>query len=175
MRAMRRPESSEHAEYYGRYINLVPESDVVASLATQAEQTQKLVASLDDERAMFRYAPGKWSIKEVLGHVADSEKIFGYRLLALARGETQPLPGFDQEVYAAGVRFDEWPLRDIADYVASARRANLSVIRNLEEPAWDRAGIVSGNAMSVRALAFILVGHERHHTNVLRERYAVSS
>src|SRR2546423_639753 len=110
---MRRPESSEHASYFARYIDLVPETDVVAALEKQGHETQQLIASLGEEKAAYRYAPEKWSIKGVLGHVADSEKIFGYRLLAIARGESNPLPGYDENDYAKNAHFDSWPLGDL--------------------------------------------------------------
>src|SRR5262249_7868098 len=110
---------------------------------------------------------------DVLGHIADSENIFGFRLLAFARGETQPLPGFDQEIYSSNVKFDDWPLSDIVAYLASTRRTNLNVIRNLDDAAWERRGRASENPVSVLGLAYILVGHTRHHMNVLRERYSI--
>src|SRR2546423_10860247 len=117
MSRMRRPDPSEYAPYFERYIALVPESDVVAALQAQGDETQQFLASLGEEKAAFRYAPDKWSIKGVLGHVADSEKIFGYRLLAVARGEANPLPGFDENEYAKNAKFDSWPLGDLAESV----------------------------------------------------------
>jgi len=169
---MRRPEANEYGPSHAGYVNLVPETDIVGVLTTQPTEIETYLATIDDERALHRYAPGKWSIKDVLGHIADSEHIFGYRLLAFARGETQPLPGFDQEIFASNVKFDDWPLGDIAGYLASTRRTNLNVIRNLDEAAWKRAGIASEYPVSVLGIAFILAGHVRHHLGVLREKYA---
>jgi uncharacterized damage-inducible protein DinB len=168
---MRRPEPSEHAPYFKRYIDLVPETDIVAALKKQGDETQQLIASLGEERAAYRYAPGKWSIKGVLGHIADSEKIFGYRLLAIARGEKSSLPGFDENEYANNAHFDDWPLRDLAESLSLVRRANVLTVRNLSADDWNRRGIANQNETTALALAFTLVGHERHHLNVLRERY----
>ena len=168
---MTRPDPSEHAPYFSRYIDLVPEEDVVTALTAQSDETQKLLASLDEERAAHRYAPDKWSIKGVIGHVADGERIFGYRLLAIARGEKTSLPGFDENEYAESAHFDRWSLRDLAESLAASRRANLLIMRNLSDDDWNRRGVANNNATSARALAFTMLGHERHHLKVLRERY----
>src|SRR5436305_6143287 len=168
---MRRPEPSEYATYFQRYIDLVPETDVVAALETQGGETQKFIASFDDDRAAYRYEPGKWSIKGVLGHLGDSEKVFGYRLLAIARGEANPLPGFDENDYAKNAHFDSWPLGALADSIALVRRANVLLARNLSDDDWNRRGIANKNETTALALAFTLLGHERHHLKVLRERY----
>jgi uncharacterized damage-inducible protein DinB len=168
---MQRPDPSEHAPYFSRYIDLVPEEDVVTALAAQGDETQKLLASLDEERAAYRYGPDKWSIKGVIGHVVDSERIFAYRLLAVARGDETPLPGFDEKEYAKHANFDRRPLRDLAEELDALRRANLLLMRNLSDDDWNRRGVANNNATSARALAFTMLGHERHHLKVLRERY----
>lgn len=168
---MQRPDPSEYDPYFQRYIDLVPETDIVTALEAQAGETQQLIASLDDERAMHRYAPGKWTIKGVLGHVGDAEKMFGYRFLAIARGETNSLPSFDENVYATHADFESWPLRDLADSLALMRRANLLLMRNLSEDGWNRRGIANGKTATPRSIAFITLGHERHHLRVLNERY----
>jgi hypothetical protein len=168
---LRRPESSEYAPYYGRYIDLVPEEDICAALTTEGESTQELLASIGEERSTVRYAPDKWSIRQLVGHVIDSERIFGYRALCIARGEKQPLPGFDQEQYAQGAAFDGLPLRRLAEELALVRRAGVLMLRGLPEPAWHRDGVASDVRVTVRALAYIILGHERHHLRVLRERY----
>jgi uncharacterized damage-inducible protein DinB len=168
---MQRPDQSEHAPYFSRYIDLVPEEDVVTALAAQGDETQELLASLDEERAAYRYAPDKWSIKGVIGHVADSERIFAYRLLAVARGDETPLPGFDEKEYAKHANFDQRSLRDLAEELGALRRANFLLMRNLSDDDWNRRGIANDNATSARALAYTMLGHERHHLKVLRERY----
>jgi uncharacterized damage-inducible protein DinB len=168
---MQRPDPSEHAPYFSRYIDLVPEEDVVTALAAQGDETQKLLASLDEERAAYRYAPDKWSIKGVIGHVVDSERIFAYRLLAVARGDETPLPGFDEKEYAKHANFDRRSLRNLAEELDALRRANLLLMRNLSDDDWNRRGVANNNATSARALAYTMLGHERHHLKVLRERY----
>jgi uncharacterized damage-inducible protein DinB len=168
---MTRPDPSEHAPYFSRYIDLVPENDVVTALEAQSDETQKLFASLDDERAAYRYAPDKWSIKGVIGHMTDTERVFAYRLLAIARGDETPLPGFDENEYAKHANFDQWSLCDLTESLAATRRANLLLMRNLSDDDWNRRGVANNNATSARALAFTMLGHERHHLKVLRERY----
>jgi len=171
---MRRPDASEHAPYFSRYIDLVPEDDVLTVLQTQSDQTQQMLASISEERSAYRYEPEKWSIKGVVGHMADTDRIFGYRLLAIARGDTNSLPGFDENAYAANSNFDRWSFRDLVESLALVRKSNLLVMRNLSDEDWDRRGVANGNPTSSRALAFMMVGHERHHVKVLRERYSVA-
>ena len=168
-----RPDASEYASFYARYVDLVPEEDVVAAIESQSTETQRLLASLDETRAAFRYAAGKWSVREVIGHMTDSERVLGFRALALARGETQPLPGFDEDAYVRHADFDSWRLGDLSEQYAVVRRSHIVLFRNLPEEAWLRRGIANGNEVTVRALAWIIVGHERHHLGVLRERYLV--
>jgi uncharacterized damage-inducible protein DinB len=171
---MNKPQSDEYAEYYGRYIDQVPDGDVVATLESQGNETQKLLASIGEEKAGYRYEPGKWSIKQLVGHIADSERVFAYRLLAFARGEKQPLPGFDQDEYMETANFDSRSLAELAGDLASTRHATLKLIRSLDDQAWSRRGVASDNPVSVRALAWITAGHERHHVKILRERYGVA-
>ncbi len=166
-----RPTSSDYAPAHAVYVALVPEDDILAAIEMQSSETQKLLSSLDEGRAAFRYAADKWSMKEVFGHLVDSERIFGYRALAIARGETQPLPGFDEKAYNANAGFDTWKLGDLAEMYALARRATIVFFRNLSDEAWERRGIASTFQVSVRGLAYVIVGHERHHLKVLRERY----
>lgn len=168
----RRPEANEHAPYFSRYIDLVPEVDVLAALGTQAEETVTLLRGVKDPS--FRYAPGKWTIKQVVGHMGDAERIMAYRALAIARGESAPLPGFDEDSYVRGAEFDSWPYADLVDALAIVRRANVLMFRNLGADAWDRRGVANDNSTTVRALAYTILGHERHHLNVLRTRYNVS-
>jgi hypothetical protein len=169
----RRPDPSEYSPYFQRYVDLVPEDDIVAAMQSQVTTTGNLLRSVDEERSSYRYAPGKWTIKQVVGHVGDTERIFAYRALAISRGETNPLPGFDEDSYVRGADFDSWPFADLVDSLAIIRRANVLMFRNLTEDAWDRRGVASGNPTSVRGLAYAIVGHERHHVGVLRSKYGV--
>ena len=166
-----RPEPTEYAPYYARYIDLVPEDDICAALREQGSATESILQLLNDKQASFRYAPDKWSVKQLVGHVTDSERIFAYRALSIARGETRPLPGYDEKNYGATGEFDRRPWNDLIAELATVRQATVGLFRGLPEEAWDRSGVANDNAISVRGLAYVIVGHERHHLNVLRERY----
>jgi len=167
-----RPEANEHDPYFSRYIDLVaPDEDIVSVIERQSSVTQKLLSALDETRASFRYEADKWSVKQVVGHMIDTEVILSWRALALARGETKPLPGFEQDDYMQYSNFDDWKLGELAEWYALTRRANIVFFRNLPEEAWSRRGTADGRPISVRALAWIIAGHELHHTSVLRERY----
>lgn len=169
--ALAKPESTEYATYYDRYVSLVPEGDVVATLSAQLDETLALVRGISDEQALHRYAPGKWSVKELVGHVLDAERIFAYRALRFSRNDPTALPGFEQDIYIDGASFDALALGDLADEFEHVRRANILMFRNLTPEAWLRQGVASEHPVTVRALAFIMAGHERHHINILRERY----
>jgi hypothetical protein len=166
-----RPAPNDYSPPYAAYIALVTEDDVLSAIEQQSSLTQKLLSGLDETRAAFRYEEGKWSVKEVIGHMVDAERIMGWRALAIARGDTQPLPGFEEEDYVRNAGFDAWRLGDLAEAYALGRRANIVFFRNLPEEAWDRRGTANDSPITVRALAWIIVGHERHHLNTLRERY----
>jgi len=166
-----RPADTDYAAPYAGYVARVPEDDILAAIESQSSETQKRLAAIDDSRAAFRYAESKWSVKEVVGHFVDAERIMGYRALAIARGETQALPGFDEQEYVRNAQFDTWRIGDLSEQYALVRRANIVFFRNLADEAWDRRGVASGYPVTVRALAYIIVGHERHHLNVLKERY----
>jgi uncharacterized damage-inducible protein DinB len=168
-----RPGPNDSSPAHAAYIALVPEDDVLSAIEQQSSVTQKLLSGLDETRASFRYAEGKWSVKEVIGHMVDAERILGWRALALARGETQPLPGFEEDDYVRNAQFDAWRLGDLAEAYALGRRANIVFFRNLPEEAWNRRGTANDSPITVNALAWIIVGHERHHLNTLRERYRV--
>ena len=170
----RRPEPSEHNAYFKRYIDLVPEMDITAALETQLGVTSRVLRATGEERGSFRYAPGKWSIKEVVGHIGDGERVFGYRAMCIARGETTSLPNFDENTYAAQAGFDGWKLAELIDQLEQLRRSHILMLRNLPEKAWDRKGVASDSPATPRSLAYIRVGHERHHLNVLREKYSVT-
>jgi uncharacterized damage-inducible protein DinB len=173
MNTAMRPAATDYPRAYARYIELVPDDDILAVIESQSTGTQKLLASLDETKAAHRYEDGKWSVKEVLGHITDAERIFAYRALSIARGEQQPLPGFDENDYVRNASFDAWKLGDLAEHYALVRRSTIVLFRNFPEEAWDRRGIGNGHPITVRAIAWIIAGHERHHAKILRERYRV--
>ena len=168
-----RPEPTDYAPSYANYVSLVTEDDPLSAIETQSSETQRLIASIDERKALYRYAEGKWSVKEVFGHLTDSERVFGYRALCIARGDQSSLPGFDEQEYMRNANFDDWKIGDIAESYALTRRANIVMFRNLREEDWSRRGTANDTPVTVRAIAFIIAGHERHHLRVLRERYGV--
>ena len=170
-----RPDASEHLPYYGKYVDRVPDGDLLQTLRTQLDETLALVRGLPEERGGHRYAPGKWSIREVLSHVIDAERIFAYRALRIGRGDATPLASFDENAYAAASNADARTLADLAEELAHVRLGNLALFRSLDDEALARRGTASGGEVSVRALAWIIAGHERHHVSLLRERYLAES
>jgi hypothetical protein len=169
--AAARPAADEYAPFYETYVSLVPEGDVVGTLARQLEETLVLLKNVPAAKEDFSYEPGKWSVKEVVGHMTDAERIFSYRALCIARGDKANLPGMNQEDYMQGATFSKRRLADLAAEFEYVRRATLSLFRHLSEEAWLRRGTANDNEVSVRALAYILAGHEAHHVGVLKERY----
>lgn len=166
-----RPGAGEYLPYYERYISLVAGDDVVARLEGQLSDTLALLRGVSEVQAESRYAPGKWSVKEVVGHVLDYEHIFASRALAFARAGKVSMPGFEQDELMGGAPFDGYSLGELASEFEHARRANVSFFRHLGEEAWARRGVASDAEVSVRALAYIMAGHELHHLRVIRERY----
>ncbi len=173
-RIVGRPEPDEIPSHYVGYIKRVPELDPVTACAAQIEDTATLLRGLSETDAMYRYDRGKWSIKEVVGHLADIERIMAYRALRIARGDTTPLPGFDENAYVPVAKFDDRSLADLVGELRTARAATLALLRTFDTDAWRRRGTASGKPVSVRALAFMLPGHERHHVEILRTRYHVA-
>jgi hypothetical protein len=169
--ARMRPADTDYSAAFGRYVSLITDDDILSTIEQQSSEMQRLLSSLDETRAAHRYESGKWSVKEVIGHIIDGERIFGYRSLAIARGETAPLPGFDENDYVANANFDQWRIGDLAELYAVARRSTIIFFRNLAPEAWERRGTASNNPITVRALAYVIAGHERHHLKILRERY----
>jgi len=166
-----RPAADEHAPYYGTYIVKVPDGDLCRILTDQLAETLALIRSIPEARGTHRYAPGKWSIKEVIGHVCDSERIFSYRALRIARGDATPLPGFEQDDYVPAGGFDRRTLADLSEELAAVRQATLHLLRHLDPAALARRGTASGNPITPRALAYVIAGHERHHVEVLKAKY----
>lgn len=169
-----RPAADEHAEYYGTYISKVPEGDVLDLLGGQLADTRATLSKLSPEHETFRYAPGKWSVREVVGHLIDTERVFAARAHWFARQADEPLPGMDQNLWAAASNACDRPLAELLDELEATRHANVLMLRGLSAEAWDRRGIASGVEFSVRALAFILAGHEIHHRRLLEERYVAA-
>ena len=166
-----RPAPTEAAPYYYTYIDRISSEDVVGELESQFDPTLRILATITEEKSLHRYAPDKWSIRQLLNHVSDNERVFLYRALWFARGFDTPLPGFDQNIAVPHAAADQFSWAShIADFSA-VRAATLSFFRNLPEEAWSRTGIASDNPVSVRALAYIIAGHVAHHIAILQERY----
>ena len=169
-----KPEETEYLPYYGKYVSLVEDGDVIAALGKQLPETLGLLQGVPEERAGFRYAPGKWSIKELVGHMIDSERIFAYRALRFARNDRTPVPGYEQDDYIREASFDDCALGDLAAEFASVRQSSLFLFKHLSEEAWTRRGTANDSEVSVRALAYIIAGHELHHREILRSKYLQS-
>jgi uncharacterized damage-inducible protein DinB len=166
-----RPQPGEYAPYYERYISLVQGNDILATLENGRRHMMLLLSGRDEADGDFRYAPEKWSAREVLGHVCDTERVFAYRALRISRADPTPMEGFEQDDYVRNGPFAHRPLSElIEDYIA-VRRATLTLLRNLDEVAWSRRGVANKNEVTVRALAYIIAGHELHHRGVLEEKY----
>jgi len=168
---MNKPSSDEYAAYYQKYVALLPDADVVATLNQQLESTRTLLGSIDEAQAGSRYAPDKWSIKELVGHLIDTERVFAYRAMRFARNDQTPVSGFEQDDYVFNGDFDSRTLADLAAEFEHLRRSNIHFFKALSEAAWSRRGTANDSEVSVRALAHIIAGHEVHHVNILRTRY----
>jgi hypothetical protein len=166
-----RPQAGEYAPYYERYISLIQGNDILATLDEQRRQMLLLLSGRTDEDGNFRYAPDKWSLKEVLGHINDTERIFAYRALRFARNDQTPIEGYEQDDYVKFGPFARRPLEELVEDYIAVRRATLTLFRNLVEEAWARRGVANKNAVAVRALAYTIAGHELHHRRIMEERY----
>jgi hypothetical protein len=169
--AIARPRDDEYLPYYGKYISLVPDGDLVETLRTQIGETLALLRTIPEQRASHRYAPGKWSIKEVIGHLSDVERVMTYRALRIARADATPLAGFDENAYVPAANFGARSLASLAHELAEVRRATVAFFETLDPEAAARRGSANNAGISARALAYIVAGHERHHVRLLRERY----
>jgi hypothetical protein len=165
-----RPLSGEYAPYYEKYLTLVGGNDILATLEDQRRQTLLLLSGRTESDGDLRYAPEKWSVKEVLGHMNDTERIMSYRALRISRGDTTPMEGFEQDDYVRNGPFARRSLSDLIEDFIAVRRATVSLFRNLDESAWSRRGIANNNEVTVRALAYIIAGHELHHRRLLEEK-----
>jgi len=166
-----RPQSGEYAPYYERYISLIEDNDILATLDRQRREMVLLLSGLSEEQGDFRYAPDKWSAKQVLGHVCDTERVFAYRALRIARGDATPMEGFEQDDYVKNGPFARHVIAEVIEDYIAVRRATISLLRSLEEAAWSRRGVANKNEVTVRALAYTIAGHEAHHRRILEEKY----
>jgi DinB superfamily len=170
-----RPADTEFAPFYAGYIGRVPETDPLPVLEAQPAKIRALAISIDPEEELYRYAPGKWSIRQTFGHLIDTERVMGYRAFCIARGETKPLPGFDEKTYVARADSDARSVTEMAHEFAAVRHANLWAIRGWTPEEWLLVGNANGHPVTVRALACIMAGHVRHHVSILHERYGVAA
>ena len=168
-----KPAPDEHLSYYGKYIALVGD-DALVALREQAPRTVALFAGLDEGRALHRYGPGKWSVKEVLGHVIDGERVFGHRALRFARRDRTPLPGFDENLWVPAAAFNRRPLTELVSDFRAVRASTLALFGSFDDEVLVQRGLANGAEVSVRALAHIIAGHELHHGEILRERYGLA-
>lgn len=164
-----RPSEEEYAGDAGAYIRLVPEGNIIDILLAQEKQMTELLSSLTESQSVFRYAEGKWMLKEVVGHIADSERVMTYRLLRFARGDQTPLPGFDQELFIPP--FGSWTTAQLAEDYRAVRQSTITLLRGLPTEAWSRKGTANNVSITARALAYGIAGHELHHMGVIRNRY----
>jgi hypothetical protein len=170
-----RPEPDEYAPFYAGYIASIPGTGVVTALERQQAQFTALGRALTADTAAHRYAPGKWSVKEVLGHLADAERVFTYRLLRVSRGDETPLPGFDENSYVEAAGSDDRSVADLVGELVALRAATLHLVRALRPDMLRRRGTANGKPVSTRALVYTVAGHAAHHLNVLSERYGVQA
>ncbi len=170
-----RPEKDEFAPYYLTYVNSVPEGDIISILSQQMEDTMLLLNDVSEEQGQFHYAPGKWSLKEVIGHITDTERIMAYRLLCIARGETLSLPGFDENKYVAHASFNQQPIEQLLANLSVVRQSTILLLKSLAAESYTRKGLANNVEMTVRALAYIIAGHALHHCQIINERYIHSN
>ena len=166
-----RPVAGEYAEGYAPYLAAAPEGDALALLTSQLGEVETLYASFSEAQGSHRYAPGKWSLKDLLQHLSDAERIFAYRCLRIGRGDATPLPGFEEDAFAAAARADTRSLSGLLADFKAARQSSLELFLSLSDEAWLQRGTSNGRALSARCIPFICLGHAAHHLAVIRERY----
>jgi DinB superfamily len=166
-----RPQPGEYAPYYDRYISLVQGDNILEILDDERRQFVLMMSGRSEDDGNFRYAAGKWTVKELIGHINDTERIFAYRILRIARGDQTPIEGFEQDDYVRNADFNSRSLEEMVEDYIAVRRATLSLLRNLSPEAWTRKGIANNNEVTVRAIAYTLAGHDLHHRRILEERY----
>jgi hypothetical protein len=165
------PQPDEAASYYFRYIDLVSDGNILQVLRTQMEEALSLFSGISEEKSLHRYQPEKWSIRELLGHINDAERVFTYRALTFARGDAGPLPGFDQDPWVSSAHADSYTWASHVEDFQAVRLATLTMLRNVSPEVWMRRGVASDNPFTVRALGFIVAGHAAHHLSVMKDKY----
>lgn len=165
------PESTEYAHFYSTYVELVEKTNIITTLNNQMHEVFTLMNSVPGEKAYFRYAPDKWTLKEVLGHMIETERVFSYRAFAISRGDTQALPGMDQNEYMQGNNYNKRSLANLANEYLAVRVATIHLLSSMTKEMIQRKGNASGTDVTVRALAFIIAGHDAHHLNIIKEKY----
>ena len=168
-----RPNASEYAPFYHGYVSSVPDGNIIELLRSGGRELLEAIGRIPEDRGGYRYGPEKWSIREVIGHLIDAERIFSYRALRVARGDRTPLAGFEENSYVKTAGSDARTIADLARELAAVRESTVLLFESLPDEAWGRSGIASENEVSMRALAYIVAGHSRHHLRILRERYGV--
>ncbi|MEH7179820.1 DinB family protein [Neobacillus vireti] len=168
---LQRPTKNEYPVYYVPYVDLVPEADLVQLLQENLQKTITLFEGISEEVSLHRYAPGKWSIKEVLGHISDTERIMSYRLLRVGRGDQTPLAGFNESDYVQAAQTNNLPLKTILEDFKAVRNATITLIQNLPDEAWENKGNANETEITTRAIAYILAGHQMHHCKIVEDRY----
>jgi hypothetical protein len=172
---MHKPNATEYGTHLSEYVQLVQEGKLFNMLKEQIEELQLLLAAADEELGNFRYAPDKWSLKEVIGHMSDTERIMSYRALRIARGDSTPLPGFEEKLFVQGANFEQRTIKQLLAEMRTIREATLYLIDGFTEEAWQRSGNVSNHLITVRALVYVIAGHWQHHRNVIEERYLLTN
>lgn len=167
----KRPVISEYDSYFSKYVNLVPDGDILEILEQQNKETNILLKDISNTQGLFKYSPNKWSMKEVIGHLTDTERILGYALLCIARGEVISLPNYDKNVYVQSAAFDKHSMEDLLANLSIVRKSTLQLLKSLNSEDWLRRGIANGSEVTVRALVIILAGHELHHRKIIKEFY----
>ncbi len=166
-----RPDENEFAPFYKGYIGQVIEDDAITALEAELNESLAFFRGIDEQASRTAYAEGKWTIRELLGHIIDAERVMSYRALRFARNDQTELPGFEEADFVRGASFNDVSMGDMLREFEHLRRANILMFRNLSPAAWDRRGTANGNQISVRALAFVIAGHEKHHRKIVKERY----
>ena len=168
-----KPKPGDYNPYYNGYISLIGDGDIIEVLEEQRKTSKIFLKSFTEKQGNYSYADGKWTVKEVLGHVIDTEKIMAFRALAIARGEKQSLPGFEQDEYVAESNFNNRSLEDLINEFLTARESNLILFKSFDEEIFNRRGIASESEVTVLALIYIIAGHEKHHMKILSEKYGL--
>ena len=168
---MQRPDKTEYNEFYETYVSLVPEAEINSVFQKQLNQVSEIFQTISEEKSNFAYAEGKWTVKELVGHLIDGERMFGYRALRISRGDKTPIEGFEQNIYTENAPFNKYKFADLCREFELVRLSNISLFNHLKDNDWEKMGTASGNPVSVRAIIYIMTGHVRHHVNILRERY----